>query len=138
MGRLRRTFSQEQIDLLIGSLLGDARLECRSRGIRSPISARLRIHQSATQCEYVFWKYSILEKLVLNMPRKVRTWRDPKRHKDYFSWYFYTKTFSEFGDLYHYFYKNGVKILPDSIFEFVSPRALAIWFMDADRISEAD
>ena len=130
VGRLQSMFSQEQIDLLIGSVLGDARLECRSKGVRYPISARLRIHQSDTQKEYVFWKYSVLEKLVLKEPRRVKTWRDPKRQKDHFSWYFHTKTLRELGDLYHYFYKDNVKILPDSVFDFINPRALAIWFMD--------
>lgn len=130
VGRLQRTFSQAQIDLLIGSLLGDARLECRSRGVKFPVSARLRIHQSDKQKEYVLWKYSLLKKLVPKEPRKVKAWRDPKRQKDHFSWYFHTKTLTELGELYHYFYKNKIKILPESVFEFITPRALAIWFMD--------
>ncbi|OGY09128.1 MAG: hypothetical protein A2782_01265 [Candidatus Blackburnbacteria bacterium RIFCSPHIGHO2_01_FULL_43_15b] len=130
VGRLQRVFSQDQIDLIIGSLLGDARLECRSIGVRYPVSARLRIHQSDKQREYVFWKYSLLKNLVLKEPRRVKTWHDPKRNKDHFSWYFHTQTFPELGELYHYFYKNKVKILPDSVLSFVNRRALAIWFMD--------
>ena len=130
VGRLQNFFSQNQIDVLIGSVLGDARLECRSIGVRNPISARLRIHQSDKQKEYVFWKYSILENLVLKGPRKVKAWHDPKRNKDHYSWYFHTKTFPELGELYHYFYKNKVKILPDSIFDSLTTQAIAIWFMD--------
>ena len=130
VGRLQKVFSQQQIDLMIGSLLGDARLECRSNGIRYPISARLRIHQSDKQKEYVFWKYSILRDLVLKEPRRIKTWHDPKRDKDHYSWYFHTKTLRELGDLHHCFYKNKIKILPENVFSFVTPAALATWFMD--------
>lgn len=130
VGRLQSLLRQEQIDVIIGSLLGDARLECRSRGLRYPVSARLRIHQSDKQKEYVFWKYGVLKNLVLRGPRKVKAWYDPKRRKDHYSWYFHTKTLPEFGELYHCFYKNGIKVLPEGIFEFINPRALAIWFMD--------
>ena len=130
VGRLQKSFSQNQIDILIGSVLGDARLECRSVGARNPISARLRIHQSDKQKEYVFWKYSILRNLVLKEPRKIMTWHDPKRNKDHYSWYFHTKTFPDLGDFYHYFYKNKIKILPEDIFNYLTPQAIAIWFMD--------
>lgn len=130
VGRLRRIFSQNQIDLIVGSMLGDARLECRSSGVKYPVSARLRIHQSDKQKEYVFWKYSLLKNLVLKEPRKVKTWHDPKRQKDHFSWYFHTKTLSELGEIYHYFYKNNVKILPEDVFDSINQRVLAIWFMD--------
>ena len=131
MGRLQKLFSQQQIDLIIGSLLGDARLECRSKGIHYPVSARLRIHQSDKQKEYVFWKYSLLRSFVLKEPRRVKTWHDLKRDKDHYSWYFHTKTIPELGEAYHYFYKNNVKVLPKKdIFNHLTPRALAVWFMD--------
>ena len=51
VGRLQSLFPPHQFDVMIGSLLGDARLECRSKGLRYPISARLRIHQSEKQKE---------------------------------------------------------------------------------------
>lgn len=130
VGRLQILFPPHQFDVIIGSLLGDARLECRSVGKRYPISARLRIHQSDKQKEYVFWKYAMLKNLVSEGPRKVKTWHDPKRNKDHYSWYFHTKTLAELGGLYHYFYQNDRKILPKDIFEFLSPSALATWFMD--------
>jgi hypothetical protein len=130
VGRLQKIFSQQQIDLMIGSLLGDARLECRSIGARYPVSARLRIHQSDKQKEYVFWKYSILQEFVLKEPRRVKTWHDPKRNKDHYSWYFHTRTIEALGELYHYFYKNGVKVLPQDIFGFIVPFVLSVWFMD--------
>ena len=130
VGRLQSDFSPHQIGVIIGSLLGDARLECRSKGMRYPISARLRIHQSDKQKEYVFWKYTALQNLVLKEPRYVRVWHDPKRNKNHFSWYFHTKTMPELGELYHYFYKDDVKVFPQDIEHIITKEMLAIWFMD--------
>ncbi len=130
VGRLQSCFSQDQIDLIIGSLLGDARLECRSIGIRHPISARLRIHQSDKQKEYVFWKYSLLKDFVVSPPRKVMAWHDPQRNKDHYSWYFHTKTLEELGELHSWFYQDKIKVFPEGIFDVFTSRMLAIWFMD--------
>lgn len=44
VGRLQSLFPPEQFEVLVGSLLGDARLECRSRGIRNAKTARFRVH----------------------------------------------------------------------------------------------
>lgn len=54
VGRLQSLFPPHQFDVIIGSLLGDARLECRSIGKRRPITARLRIHQSDKQKNMFF------------------------------------------------------------------------------------
>lgn len=129
MGRLQSLFPQHQFDVIIGSLLGDARLECRSIGLRHPITARLRVHHGEKQKDYVLWKYAILENLVSKEPREI-SWDNPKRGLHEVSWYFHTKSFREFGILHSYFYKNGVKIFPENIFEMLTPRMLAVWFMD--------
>lgn len=129
MGRLQSAFSAHQIDVLIGSLLGDARLECRSIGIRSPVTARFRVHHGLKQKEYVLWKYNVLREIVNKEPSEI-SWDNPKRGLREISWYFHTKSLKELGFLYHYFYKNGTKILPHGIFNFLNPRILAIWFMD--------
>ena len=68
VGRLQSLFPSHQFDVIIGSLLGDARLECRSVGLRNPITARLRVHHGEKQKEYVFWKYEVLKDLVLKEP----------------------------------------------------------------------
>jgi len=115
---------------MIGSLLGDARLECRSAGIRCPVSARLRVHHGEKQKDYVFWKYHQLQNLVLREPRRIKVAYDKRRDKEHFSWYFHTQTQESLGALYHYFYRDRVKVVPKNIFDYLTPRALAIWFMD--------
>ena len=130
MGRLQSELSPLQIEVIIGSVLGDARLECRSTGVRYPRSARVRIHQSNAQKEYVFWKYKALEDLCSKEPRKVMVWHDPKRNKDHYSWYFHTRTFPILSELYQCFYHDKVKVFPEGIEHILTPRMLAVWFMD--------
>jgi hypothetical protein len=129
VGRLQSLFPSHQFDVIIGSLLGDARLECRSVGARCPITARFRVHHGEKQKEYVFWKYEILKDLVSKEPKEI-TWDNPKRGLHEVSWYFHTKSFREFGLLNQYFYQHEKKILPDYIFDLITPKMLAIWFMD--------
>jgi len=127
--RLQSLFPPHQFDVIIGSLLGDARLECRSAGLRNPVTARLRVHHGEKQKEYVFWKYKVLKNLVLKAPRKI-LWDNPKRSLHEISWYFHTQSLKELGILYKYFYRENVKILPEGIFDLFTPQMLAVWFMD--------
>lgn len=127
VGRLQSLFPQ-QFDIIVGSLLGDARLECRSVGARAEITARLRIHHGDKQREYVRWKYEQLKEFVLTPPRQI-TWVNPKRGLTEISWYFHTRSLREFGILHQYFYERK-KILPLYIEKLLSPQALAVWFMD--------
>jgi recombination protein RecA len=129
VGRLQSIFSSHQIDVIIGSLLGDAGLECRSTGVKNPVTARFRVHHGIKQKEYVLWKYEILKEFVSKEPREI-SWSNPKRNLQEISCYFHTKSTKELGILYHWFYKNGVKILPKEIFNLLTPLIIAIWFMD--------
>ncbi|MFA5877733.1 MAG: LAGLIDADG endonuclease [Candidatus Paceibacterota bacterium] len=129
VGRLQSLFPPHQLDVIIGSLLGDARLECRSIGLRNPITARLRVHHGEKQKEYVFWKYKALQNLTLKMPQE-SSWNNPKRDLHEVSWYFHTKSTEELGIIHSRFYKNGVKILPEDIFDVLTPQMMAVWFMD--------
>ena len=129
VGRLQSVFPLHQFDVIIGSLLGDGRLECRSVGIRQPVTARLRVHHGEKQKDYVFWKYEILKNLVLKEPQQI-SWDNPKRNLHEVSWYFHTRSIKELGILHHYFYRGGIKILPETVFDLFTPRMVAIWFMD--------
>lgn len=118
--------SQIQRDIIIGSLFGDARLECRSKNGTS----RLRIHHGWKQKELVFWKYRKLKQIVSTPPRKIVCWQNPKTGEDYFSWYFHSLTLKELGELHKIFYGGKRKILPKNIESLLGKRALAVWIMD--------
>lgn len=129
VGRLQSAFPSRQLDVIIGSLLGDARLECRSKGIRGSYTARFRVHHGNKQKEYVWWKYEILKDLVSQAPKEI-SWTNEKRNLNEVSWYFHTKTLKSFGIIHEVFYKNRVKEFPKDILPLWSDRMLAIWFMD--------
>jgi hypothetical protein len=115
----------KQQSILIGSLLGDARLECRSKSG----TARLRIHQSDRQKDLVFWKYDHFRLWVKREPWKT-TCVDSRNGKTYLSWFFHTQISSIFTPWLELFYPNKRKILPKSIVEYLNPLTLAVWFMD--------
>ncbi|MCD6220350.1 hypothetical protein J7K43_08220 [Candidatus Calescamantes bacterium] len=118
--------SQFQKEVINGCLLGDGRLECRSK----EGSARLRIHHGWKQKELVFWKYETLKNLVSCPPRRIVCWKNLKNNEDYYSWYFHTLTLKEFREFYQAFYWNGDKRLPKKIVEIFTPVSLAVWIMD--------
>ncbi|OHA92836.1 MAG: hypothetical protein A2W51_01395 [Candidatus Zambryskibacteria bacterium RIFCSPHIGHO2_02_39_10] len=129
VGRLQSAFPSHQLDVIIGSLLGDVRLECRSKGIRASYTARLRVHHGDKQKEYVWWKYKMLKDLVSKEPREI-SWLNKKRNLKEVSWYFHTKSLKNFGIIHEIFYKNGVKKFPTEILPIFSDQMLAVWYMD--------
>ena len=115
----------DQYELVVGSLLGDARLECRSlQG-----TARLRIHHADSQKDYVLWKYEQLKNLVKTEPKAIRSWNN-KYEKWYHSYYFHTITTFAFRELHRMFYQDNQKGIPKNVDRLLTPRALAAWIMD--------
>ncbi len=129
VGRLQSAFPSHQLDVIIGSLLGGARLECRSKGIRASYTARFRVHHGDKQKEYVWWKYEILKDLVSTSPREI-SWTNKKRNLYEISYYFHTRSLKNFGIIHEIFYKNGVKKFPTDILPIFSDQMLAVWYMD--------
>jgi len=129
VGRLQSAFPLPQLEVIIWSLLGDARLECRSLGIRSAKTARFRVHHDEKQKEYVFWKYQELQTYITRGPREI-AWTNPRCGLHEVSWYFHTRSTRELGMLHDLFYLGGKKVLPQDIFSIWTNRMLAVWYMD--------
>ena len=70
----QNNISKLQKQIIVGCLLGDGRLECRSKNG----SFRLRIHHGRKQKDYLFWKYRILKNIVSCGPKEI-IWQDKKR-----------------------------------------------------------
>ncbi len=128
VGRLQFYFPQEQLNVIVGTLLGDGRLEERSKGVRS-YTARLRVHHGEDQKDYVLWKYEILRDLVLQGPREI-IWVNLQRNLREVSWYFHTRSTREFRFFHDIFYRDRRKTVPQEIEELLNPQALAVWAMD--------
>lgn len=122
--------SQEQRSVITGSLLGDGTMRV-GKGARN---ANLKIEHGLEQKEYVEWKYHILAPFVFTVPRL--SYRYTENRKKYpKSWWFRTVRHPLFTEIYRRFYvtdgyRNGRKIIPDSIRQELDPMALAIWIMD--------
>jgi recombination protein RecA len=122
---LAKSLTKYQEEILIGSLLGDARLECRS----TAGSARLRFHHADSQKAYLFWKSEIFKEYAGREPWKYE-WFDERTKKMYQAWFFHTKTSQVFHGLHKMFYPNKKKILPRNLGYLLTPLVIAIWYMD--------
>lgn len=129
VGRLQSLFPSHQFDVIMGSLLGDGRLECRSKGIRGPQTARFRVHHGIKQSDYVFWKYNELKDMTSTSPREITRY-DKKRDINEISYYFHTRSTPELGIIHAWLYKKGRKNIPKDLQQIITPRMLAVWYMD--------
>ena len=120
-GRLE--ISQEQEQIILGSLLGDACAELNGK------HARIKFDHSLSQSEYVRWKYQKLNSLTTKLVNlKVF---DRRFNKYYEHIRFNTKTHQVFDKYLELFYQKGFKSVPENITELViTPIALTTWYLD--------
>ncbi len=119
------------ISIIIGSLLGDGHLEKRNRGI----GTRIKFEQSNKNVEYLMWFHSYLStRGYCNINKPDLKKRIRKNGEIYFHYSINSYTFSSFNWIHEMFYMcsegKNVKIIPHNIEQYLSPLALAIWFMD--------
>lgn len=119
--------TDEQKEILIGTLLGDGHLETKNNGR----TYRLKIEHTIRQQAYVEWFYDRFQDWVLTAPvirsREV-VFRGKKKRYERIGF----STLST-GSLRFYaqqFYQDGKKVVPKLIHRWISPLALAVWYMD--------
>jgi LAGLIDADG DNA endonuclease family/Cytochrome C oxidase subunit II, transmembrane domain len=120
--------NEDVLSVIIGSLLGDAYANKRSgEGVR------LCYRQSVKHKEYLFWLYTFFYNrgYTSNLqPRQYTRTIKIKEGKIYYGYEFNTFTFRSFSWIHDMFYKNGRKVIPTNIYEYLTPLALAVWIMD--------
>jgi hypothetical protein len=114
MGNTVGSLSEVQHAIVVGSLLGDGSMRCKT-------NALLEINHSFEQRGYVDWKYRRLADLV-RTPPKARA-----GNGDRIAYRFVTRSLPALTSYFHLFYEDGRKRIPDVE---LSPLALAVWFMD--------
>lgn len=112
------SLTAKQKSLIIGSILGDGYL----RIIDGRKDAFLEINHSLKAKQYVDWKYSILESLCKSPPVERET------NEGRMAYRFTTKQHPEITKMFHDFYEDGRKIIPQNL--ELDPLILAVWFMD--------
>ncbi len=114
MGNVVGSLSEVQHQVIIGTLLGDGSMRCKT-------NALLEINHSARQRAYVDWKYRQLADLVATPPKQRRG------NAGRIAYRFVTRSLPALTPYYRLFYAGGRKSVPESE---LSPLTLAVWFMD--------
>lgn len=116
IGNTVGSLTEIQQSILIGSLLGDGYMSCKTH-------AYLKIGHSINQKEYVDWKYSLLSEFVRTKPKAYKG--NGKR----IGYRFCTRSLPILTPYYLWFYgKFKKKHIPDSL--QLTPISLAVWYMD--------
>lgn len=109
-----KKFSSRQIELIIGSLLGDAYLVKTTRGYA------FRVNHGLQQKKYVDWKYKILKNFTNSSPRMSSN-----------CYYFRTVSHPFLSFLRKLFYLEGKKRVSRSILKkYLTPLSFSVWVMD--------
>lgn len=112
------SLSQEQRELVLGTILGDGCLITS----RSGKSARLQVRHNIKHQEYVEWKYKFFSEWVQTPPRLDRFNN---------SWYFRTVSHTSLMEIKNLFYRGSRRFVPENIASILdSPFSLAVWLMD--------
>lgn len=123
--------TQEQKDLLVGTLLGDGNLQTETRGR----TWRYRALHTEKDVQYLQHKYKILETFCQTPPR-LSSVDDTRTDKTYKRWYFNTTVQGSFRYYGNLFYTEDlssnrmIKDVPLNIAQLLTPRAVAYWYMD--------
>lgn len=121
--------SKEQREVIVGLALGDAHLESWNGQV-----ARIKVEQSEAHKAYVMHLYQLLQEWVRTPPRRkcVRS-----RGTESWNWWFQSLSHGAFRFYWHQFYQDGRKCIPALIHHWLTPRALAYWYMDDGSIKSA-
>ena len=116
--------TEEQKEVLIGILLGDATLETQNNGR----TYRIKIEHSLKQKAYAEHLYVLFNDWARSKPWERRITLSNGR--TYTNIVFSTLSHPSLRFYAHQFYKDRVKIVPRLIGKWLTPKALAYWFMD--------
>jgi len=120
--------TQEEHDLIIGSLLGDASIRQREK------NSCFRFSHSIRQKSYSEYKKDLLKEFTISEFREVkRKIKEGIIHTIDFS----TKTHPVFNYYRNLFYKNGKKEITLELLNQLNPRSLAFWVCDDGSYSRA-
>lgn len=139
---LRKTLEKmglnnQQINMLIGTLLGDGNLQTYTGGI----TWRYRVLHATKSKEYVHLKYSLLKDYCNTAPKDVIVY-DKRYNKNYKRTYFNTINNDVFKVLADVFYKKEplskkwIKIIPKDIENFFNFEMLAYFYMDDGSVKD--
>lgn len=94
-------------------------------------NARLRFEHSQHQEPYLLWKFSLLKSIFETQSIVRLTRLHPGTQRNYKYIRCQSRTLPELTKIKNIFYKNGKKIVPKGLADYLKqPISLAVWFMD--------
>jgi recombination protein RecA len=114
-------FTQEQKDMIVGTVLGDG---CIALHGRKNKSCRLMIGHCEKQKDFLMWKKSILANFVNTINKR----EDKKKNSIMYN--FTTVTHDGFKLYRDLFYEGNKKVIKDELITHIKPLSLAVWFLD--------
>jgi len=113
--------NQEEHDLILGSLMGDASVRQREK------NSCFRVAHSMKQEKYIGWKLELLKHFnISEFEQRKRIINEREVNMIYLS----TKTHPVFNYYRNLFYTNGRKKITLEILNQLTPRGLAVWICD--------
>lgn len=112
-------------------MLGDACLETQNNGR----TFRLKIEQSLAHQSYVQHLYELFQEWVLTPPQIKEKVSKAFQSQNMA---FQTLSHEAFRFFAHQFYRDGKKIVPKLIHRWLTPKAVAYWFMDDGSIKSKE
>lgn len=116
--------SSVQKDILIGTVLGDGYLQKTGEK-----NARLRLEHGAAQKEYLLWKVKNLQQFFQGAPKYLERVH-PISGQTYKYWRHQSQSGPFLGKLRKLFYRDSIKKIPENIEKLLTPRSIAVWYMD--------
>jgi len=113
--------SSRQQDALVGTLLGDGCLA------KHGYHHRLHIKHKEAHRALVEYKYEVFRDFV---SMNLHTFGQKLKGREYPCVQFATRTSPLFSQWHARFYRDGRKIVPTDIARYLTPLAVAVWFMD--------
>lgn len=120
---LRETpLTQEQKDVMYGSILGDGYLRSTGHGSRS-----LVFSHGEKQLDYLKWKLGVFDRFVTTKTFGV-AYRDFHGNAPVYS--FATVSHPEITEFYHFTHPDGKKLVTEEWLDLLSPLSLCVWYLD--------
>ena len=118
-----------QYSVIIGLMLSDGWI---TFGSKTSKNARLGFKQSANHASYVFFVFNILSHYCNSIPRLTTGIRAGKR---FYGLEFYSRSMPCMSELHSLFYLAGKKVVPQNIYNILTPIALAHLIMGDGSVS---
>lgn len=118
-------FSDEQKDILIGSMLGDGHLQLNANN-RS-VNARLVIRRSAKDAAYLLWEHKIFEEFCSSHAVSKYVYYNKTTSKNYYGISLTTRATPLFTE-YHQLWYSDIKRVPRNL--ELNTLIMLIWFLD--------